>query len=463
MQDRLRADGLATDDDDEGAVQVLREQTGPALDPATGVVRTSLCVEAREGHLHVFFPPLHEIESWLVLVSAVEAAASECGLPVRLEGYRPPSDYRLRNFAVTPDPGVIEVNIHPSADWQDLVGKLEILYAEAEGCRLRAEKFNLDGRHTGNRRREPYRAGRRAPGRQPLSATAASLAQPDRLLAEPSQPILPVLGTLHRPHEPVAARGRGPRRCLGGIGIGFPPGAGGYRRPRASGQRRSAFPLDRGSPVPPSADRSDGQYPSGRDLHRQTLQSRQPYRSAGSRGVAWLRDAAAPAPGGGPIPTGTGLDRALLGSSLRCAFASLGHFPARPMDAAAFPVAGFRGCADLFGPCRLRSSPGVVRSLPGIPFSALRHLAPARSHPGSAPSRRTLARAGGRGGRIGNGPLRRFLAGAGASQGERLRFHPACGDLQRHRTCRSPPRARKPKRWRACASGPGNRLPACIP
>ncbi|MBW8887661.1 MAG: transglutaminase family protein [Fibrobacteres bacterium] len=129
--------------------QAKREQDGPAIDPATGVVRTSLCVEAREGHLHVFFPPLSQIESWLGLVAAVEAAASECGLPVRLEGYRPPSDYRLRSFAVTPDPGVIEVNIHPSADWQELIGKMEILYAEAGACRLRAEKFNLDGRHTG--------------------------------------------------------------------------------------------------------------------------------------------------------------------------------------------------------------------------------------------------------------------------------------------------------------------------
>lgn len=129
---------------------------GHAADPdgsrtlaAKGTIRTALCVEAREGHLHVFFPPIPALESWLDLVSALEAAASECGLPVRLEGYRPPSDHRLRSFAVTPDPGVIEVNIHPSADWQDLVGKAEFLYAEAEACRLGAEKFNLDGRHTG--------------------------------------------------------------------------------------------------------------------------------------------------------------------------------------------------------------------------------------------------------------------------------------------------------------------------
>jgi uncharacterized protein (DUF2126 family)/transglutaminase-like putative cysteine protease len=113
------------------------------------VVRTALCVEARGGFIHVFLPPVTHLESFLELVSVVETAASGTGMAVKLEGYRPPQDYRLRSFSVTPDPGVIEINIHPSSSWRELVDKIGILYAEAANCRLGAEKFQLDGRHTG--------------------------------------------------------------------------------------------------------------------------------------------------------------------------------------------------------------------------------------------------------------------------------------------------------------------------
>ncbi|WP_312263218.1 transglutaminase family protein [Candidatus Igneacidithiobacillus taiwanensis] len=113
------------------------------------VPHTALAVEWREGCLNVFLPPLSVLEHYLDLIAAIEGTAAELGVPVRIEGYPPPKDERLRSFAVTPDPGVIEVNIHPSASWQELVDKTERLYAEARQCRLGAEKFLLDGRHTG--------------------------------------------------------------------------------------------------------------------------------------------------------------------------------------------------------------------------------------------------------------------------------------------------------------------------
>lgn len=114
-----------------------------------GVVRTALCVEPRGGLLHVFMPPLERAEDYLDLVTAIEDTAAALGRKVVIEGYLPPRDARLAHFSVTPDPGVIEVNIHPSGDWRELVERTSVLYEEARQTRLGTEKFMLDGRHVG--------------------------------------------------------------------------------------------------------------------------------------------------------------------------------------------------------------------------------------------------------------------------------------------------------------------------
>ncbi len=116
---------------------------------APDLVRTALCLEPREGWLHVFLPPLSTAEAWLDLVAAIEDTAAALARPVVLEGYLPPLDPRLRRFSITPDPGVIEVNIHPAASWAELVQRGEELYAEARAVGLATEKFMLDGRHIG--------------------------------------------------------------------------------------------------------------------------------------------------------------------------------------------------------------------------------------------------------------------------------------------------------------------------
>jgi uncharacterized protein (DUF2126 family) len=113
------------------------------------LIRTALCVEERNGHLHVFLPPTTRLEHYLDLVNAIEAAAVELNTPIIMEGYEPPHDPRLLRIQVTPDPGVIEVNIHPSANWDDLVDNTTTLYEEARQSRLGTEKFMLDGRHSG--------------------------------------------------------------------------------------------------------------------------------------------------------------------------------------------------------------------------------------------------------------------------------------------------------------------------
>jgi uncharacterized protein (DUF2126 family) len=112
-------------------------------------VRTALTVEPRDGHLHVFMPPVEDAEDYAALVAAIEDAASETGLSIHLEGYTPPSDSRLNVIKVTPDPGVIEVNIQPASNWDEAVNITTTLYEEAHLTRLGTEKFMLDGRHSG--------------------------------------------------------------------------------------------------------------------------------------------------------------------------------------------------------------------------------------------------------------------------------------------------------------------------
>ena len=131
------------------------------------VTRTAICVEVRDpsrangpavelkamedpqGLIYVFMPPLGDLEDYLELLNAIEATAEELGVRIVLEGYAPPRDVRLKVLQVTPDPGVIEVNIHPAHNWLEIVEHTEFLYQTAFESRLSAEKFMTDGRHTG--------------------------------------------------------------------------------------------------------------------------------------------------------------------------------------------------------------------------------------------------------------------------------------------------------------------------
>jgi len=113
------------------------------------VPRTAICIEPRNGLLFLFLAPLSYLEHYLDLLAAIELTAEEMQLPVVLEGYDPPSDYRLQKILVTPDPGVIEVNVHPVQSWRDFVNNTETLYEAARLSRLGTEKFMQDGRHTG--------------------------------------------------------------------------------------------------------------------------------------------------------------------------------------------------------------------------------------------------------------------------------------------------------------------------
>lgn len=130
----------------QGTAQDWQEQ--PSLDH-DDIIHTALCVEVRDGQLFVFLPPVAQLEHYLDLVASIEQTANDLGMPVFVEGYAPPSDPRLNKFLITPDPGVIEVNIMPAASWDELKHTTEVLYEHARLTRLGTEKFMLDGRHTG--------------------------------------------------------------------------------------------------------------------------------------------------------------------------------------------------------------------------------------------------------------------------------------------------------------------------
>jgi uncharacterized protein (DUF2126 family) len=132
------------------------EQPGPqpivaqtAIDWQPGPTRAAMAVEPRDGRLCVFMPPVVELEDYLDLVAAIEDACLELGCAIHIEGYELPKDSRLNVIKVTPDPGVIEVNIHPATSWDEMQRITEGVYEDAHYTRLATEKFMLDGRHTG--------------------------------------------------------------------------------------------------------------------------------------------------------------------------------------------------------------------------------------------------------------------------------------------------------------------------
>jgi uncharacterized protein (DUF2126 family) len=125
------------------------QQTQNEQFAAEGAVRTALTIEPRDGVLCVFMPPTPKLDDYLELLATVEAIARERNAPIRIEGYTPPFDPRVDCIKVTPDPGVIEVNIHPAASWRQAVETTTAIYEDARQSRLGADKFMADGRHTG--------------------------------------------------------------------------------------------------------------------------------------------------------------------------------------------------------------------------------------------------------------------------------------------------------------------------
>jgi uncharacterized protein (DUF2126 family) len=226
-------------------------------------------------------PPVGSTEDYLDRVAAIEATASRLSTPVAIEGTTPPSDSRLNNLRVTPDPGVIEVNMHPAHSWEELVTQTTVLYDEARLTRLGTEKFMLDGRHTGTG-----------------AATISSSAARRRPTARPQAagPARSLVGYWHN-HLSMSY-------LFSGLFLG--PTS---QHPRVDEARNDSIHeleiafarlTERDGAPPWLVDRAfrnllidvSGNTHRAGVLHRQALRSRQHQRPAGAGGAARVRDAA---------------------------------------------------------------------------------------------------------------------------------------------------------------------------
>ena len=179
-------------------------------DSATAPI-TAMVAEVRDGLLYVFLPPTEALEHFVDLIARLEAAAAKIGCPVVIEGYEPPPDPRLTSTTITPDPGVIEVNIAPTASFAEQRQQLETLYEQARLARLSTESFDVDGTHGGTGGGNHITLGG-IKARGLAAARRPDLLVRCRLLAAPPVAVLPVRRAVHRHHVAGAASGRGPRR-----------------------------------------------------------------------------------------------------------------------------------------------------------------------------------------------------------------------------------------------------------
>ncbi|WP_199253371.1 transglutaminase family protein [Mycolicibacterium mengxianglii] len=147
------------------------------IDESDDAPTTAMVAEVRDGLLYVFLPPTDALDDFVDLISRLEEAAAKLSCPIVVEGYGPPADPRLESMSVTPDPGVIEVNVAPTRSFAEQRAQLETLYAQARLARLSTEQFDVDGTHGGTGGGNHITLGGLTPAESPL------LRRPDLLVS----------------------------------------------------------------------------------------------------------------------------------------------------------------------------------------------------------------------------------------------------------------------------------------
>ncbi len=297
-----------------------------------------------------------------------KAPRPSIGVPIHIEGYAPPQDpAHQRHPRRRPTPASSRSTSIRPPSWQECVDITTALYEEARQCRLGADKFMIDGRHTGTGGGNHVVVGGANPDDSPFLRRPDLLKSLLLLLAAPSVALLPVLRHVHRADQPGAAHRRGPPR-----------------QPLRAGDRARADPRARLAALPPLPWLVDrlfrnllidvtGQHPPRRDLHRQAVLAGRPDRPARPRRVPRLRDAAECAHVACPAAAGARAHRPLLEEPRRWQVRALGHDAARPLHAAAFRLGRISStCSRDLHAERLRPPPGMVRGAARVPLPVLR-------------------------------------------------------------------------------------------
>ncbi len=147
------------------------------VDESEDAPTTAMVAEVRDGLLYVFMPPTDAADHFVDLIERLETAVAAAGCQVVVEGYGPPTDPRLQTMTITPDPGVIEVNVAPTASFAEQLDQLQTLYEEARQARLSTESFDFDGTHGGTGGGNHITLGGVTPADSPL------LRRPDLLVS----------------------------------------------------------------------------------------------------------------------------------------------------------------------------------------------------------------------------------------------------------------------------------------
>ena len=441
----------------------LRRPRAPRATPAARASRPAAssaprCASSRAtASLHVFMPPRRAARGLPRPGRRRRGHRRGAGHAGALEGYTPPSDPRLAAASqVTPDPGVIEVNIHPALQ----LGRAGATTPRSSTRRrarrrLGTEKFMLDGRHTGTGGGNHVVLGGADAGRQPAPAPARPAAQPARLLAQSPVAVVPVLRPVRRPDQPGAAHRRGaPRQPVRARDR--------LRRDAAAGDRRRAAVAGR-SRVPPPAGRRHRQHAPRRVLHRQALQPGQRQRAArawSSCARSRCRPHARMSLAQQLLMRGAG--GAGSGASRTSAAGALGHRAARPLHAAALRRRGLRRrAAATCGAPASRSTPTGSRRTSS---SASRCSARSTLSGLELELRQAIEPWHVLGEETRGGGTARYVD----SSVERLQVkvqrhdrHAARGHLQRPARAAAPDRHAPASTWPACATAPGSRRLRC--